>query len=55
MPIIAARIYSRAVVQDREIADVIAVNEAHGCLDDHDRENFRRDRARAWRDITAHA
>ena len=53
MPIITARTYSRAVVQDREIADVIAVNEAHGCLDDHDRENFRRDRARAWRDITA--
>ena len=29
MPIITARTYSRAVVQDREIADVIAVNEAH--------------------------
>ena len=53
MPILTARTYSRAVVQDREIADVIAANEAHGCLDDFDRENFRRDRARAWRDITA--
>ena len=39
MPIITARTYSRAVVQDREIADVIAVNEAHGCLDDQDRKS----------------
>lgn len=51
--ILPAATYARAVVQDREIADVIAVNESHGCLDDSDRENFRRDRARAWRDITA--
>lgn len=50
--ILPARSYARAVVQDREIADVIATNEAHGCLDDWDRENFRRDRARAWRDVT---
>lgn len=51
--ILPARTYARAVMQDREIAEVIAVNEAHDCLDDFDRENFRRDRARAWRDITA--
>lgn len=50
--ILPARTYARAVVQDREIAEVIAVNEAHGCLDDGDRESFRRDRARAWRDVT---
>lgn len=50
--ILPARTYARAVMQDREIAEVIAVNEAHDCLDDFDRENFRRDRARAWRDIT---
>lgn len=51
--ILPARVYSRAVMQDREIAEVITVNESHGCLDDFDRENFRRDRARAWRDVTA--
>lgn len=49
--ILPASTYARAVVQDREIAEVIAVNESHGCLDDFDRENFRRDRARAWRDV----
>ena len=48
--ILPASTYARAVVQDREIVDVIAVNEAHGCLDDFDRDTFRRDRQRAWRD-----
>lgn len=51
MPILPAATYARAVTVDREIADVIAVNDAHGCLTDPaDRDAFTRDRQRAWRD-----
>ena len=53
--ILPARAYARAVVQDREIAEVIAVNEAHGCLNGADRDAFRRDRQRAWRDAVSPA